>query len=225
MCIFIGDIKDVSETKLFVSASAGGSRQLVVYTNGVDNESSGNAMILPVPHPETVKFIDMQHYKNFFDDCEKPFIGHHSSCMDVINFGSYQVSLARSLDALKQVLDLKPECHQLLSAAYSEPYWGFIICRISTGHKRYHPFAYEHKILGSNIFIPTMQSAWLFDPNYPIWDHTIYIHGIKNKILGLGRVASLKVDGIPFRFRGDLCAMITLVGNYPNIDLLTSSNK
>lgn len=30
-------------------------------------------MVLPVPNPETLKFIDLSNYKDLLDDCEKAF--------------------------------------------------------------------------------------------------------------------------------------------------------
>jgi hypothetical protein len=42
-----------------------------------------------------------------------------------------------------------------LSMFYYQPYWGFIICKLSTGPELYHPFGYSHQIIDNKIYIPT----------------------------------------------------------------------
>lgn len=74
MCIFSGQIKDVSQTKIFCRLS--GVRQYLVYEMQLATDSD-TAMILPLPTPpgedNAVSFISLQEYDGFFDDLKKCF--------------------------------------------------------------------------------------------------------------------------------------------------------
>lgn len=74
MCIISNSVNKVSDTKILIAVNEKTDRQLVVYSNKVDNNSAKNAMILPVPMSNSVKFINLSNYKNIFEDCEKVFI-------------------------------------------------------------------------------------------------------------------------------------------------------
>lgn len=176
MCIISNRVESVSKTKLFVGAKPLTNRQITVYANSVDNLTDGNAMILPVPFPNTVRFHDLSNYTNFFDDCDNCFLkpklkslsnsygvdgfSTNSKTLEVFNVGSYQVSLAKSLDDLqrvnKSVFILSNGCDELLRKYYSNPNFGFIICKLATGKEDYHPFGYSHIMIDNNkMFIPT----------------------------------------------------------------------
>ena len=63
MCLISTEIQQVSKTKILVAPNSDNTRQLVVYSNYVNNVSNSNAMVLPVPLPHTIKFIDLSKYK------------------------------------------------------------------------------------------------------------------------------------------------------------------
>ena len=42
-------------------------------SNEVINNCKNNVMILPVPYPDTIEFIDLSNYTNIFEDCQKSF--------------------------------------------------------------------------------------------------------------------------------------------------------
>lgn len=175
MCLISLPIKNLAKTKIFVGTNKNKTEQITVYSNVVDNISNNNAMILPVPYPETIKFINLSNYKNIFSDCAsmvysnaRSFKGNYLSAsftnsdsrtLEVFNVGSYKVSLAKSFHELKNVdttvFELSPNCEELLKKTYVENYWGFIICKLSKGKEEYHPFAYSHKIVNNKVFIPT----------------------------------------------------------------------
>jgi hypothetical protein len=172
MCIFNGEVTRVGRTRLFAGASKDGKRQLTVYSNAVENKLAGNAMVLPVPNPESVQFHDLSAYKNFFDDCEISFystrgltLGTDASnvrslpYLRVESVGSYQVSLANTLDDLKRtdpaVFQIAPGCESTLRKHYSDAGWGFIICKIKEGSEEYHPFGYSHTVWNGQFFLPT----------------------------------------------------------------------
>ncbi len=175
MCIISNYVENVANTKILVAVNPEKTRQFTCYSNTVNNSTDGNAMILPVPYPNSVKFHDLSNYKNIFDDCKDCFTNPLSrskgmylssnswnasdGVLKVFNVGSYQVSLGLSLSDLDRVngsvFRLSPGCGELLKKDYSHPSFGFIICKLSKGEEEYHPLGYSHEIFGNNIFIPT----------------------------------------------------------------------
>ena len=176
MCIISKEVKSVSKTQILVAVDSKKERQLVVYSNKIDNFIPGNAMILPVPNPSTVKFHNLYTYTDIFNDCNKmvykktdgfkgirdgriTITNSRSHTLDVINVGSYKVSLANSLDDLKNIdknlFNLGNGCEELLSRDYNDPNFGFIICSLDVRNKKYHPFGYSHQIMNNELFIPT----------------------------------------------------------------------
>ena len=176
MCMISNEIQQVSNTNIFVSADYSNSRQIVIYSNYVDNLTDSNAMVLPVPNPRSIKFIDLSNYKNLFEDCAKCFYNPNRSYsvstnsfsnekldgkppLRVFNVGSYKVSLALSLEQIsnvdKRIFTLSPGLKETLEMFYYQPYWGFIICKLSKGPESYHPLAYSHDIIDSKLYIPT----------------------------------------------------------------------
>lgn len=175
MCIISDYVENVANTKILVAVNPEKTRQFTCYSNVVNNSTDGNAMILPVPYPNSVKFHDLSDYKNIFDDCKNCFTSPQpksrgmtlstnswnmsDGVLEVFNVGSYQVSLGMSLADLDRVngsvFRLSPGCGELLKKDYSHPSFGFIICKLSKGEEEYHPLGYSHEIFGNNIFIPT----------------------------------------------------------------------
>ncbi len=175
MCIINSEIESVSNTKILVGLSKDNKRQITVYSNMVDTPVSNNFMILPVPHPKSVQFINLSNYKTIFNDCDSCFFDEDDQTfgdtfsysnsynsadrkLEVMNIGSYKVSLAMCLDDVKHVdksvFELSLGCSELLEKTYKEKHWGFIICKLSKGNEEYHPFGYSHDILDKQVFIP-----------------------------------------------------------------------
>lgn len=177
MCLISTEIESVSNTKILVAPNHNNTRQLVVYSNIVNNVSGDfNAMVLPVPLPQTLKFIDLSTYANIFEDCAKCFYNPYRSKsanlyfsnsnnsrddkpLQVFNVGSYKVSVAMNLEQVsradKKIFRLSEGLSQVLSTFYYQPYWGFIICKLNSGPESYHPLAYSHQIIDNKIYIPT----------------------------------------------------------------------
>lgn len=169
------EIKAVAGTKLFCGINKEKTKQFTVYANTVDNASSNNAMVLPVPFPDSVVFHNLEKYKDFFSDCERSFFNMKKSLgsftnsfgtdgilekkLDVYDIGSYKVSLAHSLNDLKRVdtgvFELSTGLEEMLQKHYSNPVFGFIICKLAEKKEKYHPFAYSHNIASQKVFIPT----------------------------------------------------------------------
>ena len=168
------EIKAVAGTKLFCGVNNEKTKQITIYANTVDNVSRNNAMVLPVPFPNSVVFHNLEKYKDFFSDCESCFVNMKKSLdytnsygtdesfkrtLEVYDIGSYKVSLAHSLQDLKRidttVFELSKGLADILEKNYSNPVFGFIICKLAEGNEKYHPFAYSHNIASEKVFIPT----------------------------------------------------------------------
>ena len=67
MCVIIGPVKEVKKTKLYVSHDTTRTKQLTIYENSI-NTRNNNAMVLAVPNPSSVEFIDLSSYKTIFTD-------------------------------------------------------------------------------------------------------------------------------------------------------------
>lgn len=66
MCIIADEIINVSDTKIFVGTDVAKKRQYVCYSNSVSNVVNHNVMILPVPNPDTLQFVYLTNYEDFF---------------------------------------------------------------------------------------------------------------------------------------------------------------
>jgi hypothetical protein len=176
MCLISTEIQKVSKTKILIAPNHNKTRQLTVYSNFVNNISESNAMVLPVPKPNSIQFIDLSEYSNLFEDCASCFYNPYKSKslnfstnsynsrgddkpLEVFNVGSYQVSLAKSLEQISRVdtriFKLSEGLKQTLEMFYYQDYWGFIICKLAKGSETYHPFGYSHDIIDNKIYIPT----------------------------------------------------------------------
>jgi len=222
MCLISQEVEKVHDTNLFCGLSSDKKRQITIYSNKVNNISQNNAMILPVPFPKTVKFHDMSNYKDFFNDCESCFekmydeyatlgrsygtmsMTNSSEPLKVFSVGSYNVSLAMTLDDLKRVnknvFALSDGITNVLKK-YNKNF-GFIICKLKDGNEQYHPFAYSHEIASEKVFIPTkhyhkehktsnsnnyFSQYGLLGSNFQLspdnleaddWDHNIYLYNV-----------------------------------------------
>jgi hypothetical protein len=169
-------IEQVSNTKIFVGLNSTKTYQLTVYSNFVSNNSNGNAMVIPVPFPSTVKFHDLSQIKNFFKSVDQSFykqsqtlgwtnsfssdrIKGSKSDLEVFSVGSYKVSLASNLQDIsrlnKDIFVLSPGLAKTLESHYSNLVWGFIVFVLARDKKDYHPFAFSHALYNNKIYIPT----------------------------------------------------------------------
>jgi hypothetical protein len=195
MCIINDKVKDVSNTNILVSPDNSYLNQLTIYSNNIENDSKNNAMILAVPNIETIKFVDMSNYKDIFKDCEDCFTepisrsngiskGMTKSFLEVIQSGSYFVSIAKSIEDLKRIdsdnlFVIDEECYDFINKEYSEmSNFGFLVCLLNNDTKKndYTPLAYTHGIYNRELFIPTLHyhKHEVKEVNNADWDHSIY---------------------------------------------------
>jgi hypothetical protein len=167
----------VSDTQLLVASNSNKTSQLTVYSNNVDTNSTNNMMILPVPNPETIKFIDLSDYTRLFRDLNLNFIkqyakgsrgavflNSYSSSLKVHEVGSYLATIVPTHQQLNNIdRNTFGTVNKFLSDTLSKYYqkdvddnFGYIVCKLKSGNHGYHPFAYTHKIANDGkLFVPT----------------------------------------------------------------------
>jgi hypothetical protein len=198
MCMFSRAVIHVGKTKLYVSCSKDHKRQLTVYSNQV-NSPAANAMILAVPNPESIEFVDLSTYPQLFNDLKRCFAAPPaarsrslaSSSKDarlvVHDVGSFRASIALSAEDLDRadpsVFTMPAGLCDLLETHYAGKGMGFVVCQLKDGNHDYHPFAYSHNVAADDaLFVPTLHyhehpgKAPSSKPGAD-WDHEIYVAG------------------------------------------------
>jgi hypothetical protein len=203
MCIISLPVERVNATKIFSCFTEDEGRQFVIYSNQVTTDEDYNMMILPVPNPASVDLINLNHYPNFFEDCQKNFYystprqdyntrsmsasfdRYERPPLPVYNVGSYVASIVPSVSDFDRLnprhFPVSSDLRQILGRQYDSEF-GFICCRLKSGNHTYHPFAYSHDRHTSRLlFIPTFHyhphdvgSVRHVDAD---WDHVIYTVG------------------------------------------------
>lgn len=229
MCI-INEPAEVTNTEIFVSPNEDNSRQIVIYTNKVSTQHHNNAMILPVPHPSTIKLHDLSYYKDIFEDCGKSFpskdygtlsanfaldSSRNSSdqILEVHHVGSYEVSIVPTYDDFHRLNRHHFQLNTLVGSLLKKYYnieFGYLVCKLKTGEgNQYHPLAYSHKIYRNNqMFVPTRHHHSTHEEKMSHYDHNIYSVNTKS-LCGNEKWNyrfKVKTEKIPnFRFPTILC--------------------
>jgi hypothetical protein len=170
MCIISGQVQSVNSTKILALPSKNNTRQLTVYRNSVATPDS-NAMCLPVPNPNTVKFERVPN--NIFEQCNNSFdfsnarsmtrhtikLNSTKGLLPILSHGSYEVILVPSISDIYRIpprfTTLTKEVIEFLNASYP-PTFGLILCKLKKGNIDYEPFAYSHDIQDNKqLFFPT----------------------------------------------------------------------
>lgn len=206
MCIINEEVDDVNSTQIYASLDKSGKRQLTIYSNKIVTEKD-NAMILPVPNPQSVSFVDLSDYTSIFDDFQRSFIkrltlsntsksrGFPSmNCVNdtlaVHNVGSYQASIVPSLSDFnkldKSIFTINPEVFTILQKNYSSTF-GYIVCKLKKGTHAYHPFAYTHdtymienQFSLMDLFYNKQKKPLLFIPTRHYHTHVHFSHKNNN---------------------------------------------
>jgi hypothetical protein len=245
MCIILSTVDKVANTKIYVSPDKENKRQLTVYSNEVATKEE-NAMILPVPNPETIELLDLSNYPKFFEDCEACFtrvptlslrsfqpMNAYASLLPVFQVGSYLASIVPSLYDFsrvnRDVFDYGDDLIRVLEKNYKEGF-GFILCVLKKGSHTYHPFAYTHDIQTPNrLFIPTRHYHPGESNSTADWDHIIYspITELNNpREVKFRDTSPIKWKKLPETYRWaysvPLCRW-EMIGEWKNIDLQPES--
>ena len=208
MCIILGEVISVTQTKLFVLANQSKTRQMTFYSNAV-NTPNTNMMILPVPNDggegsielHTIKYKKMfEDLKNSVESIYKPQIIHNTrsfslsasisprDTLEIIPHGSYLVSIAPTLEDLlrldMRVFHLTPELFHFFGKNYNREF-SYLCCVLKEGSKAYEPLCYSHPIHSSKkLFVPTLHyhvHGSKATTEHADWDHTIYSVGTEEK--------------------------------------------
>ncbi len=181
MCLISQQINNLTNMNIFCGINKDNTHQINIISNEIDNISNGNAMIIPVPLPQTVKFYDLTNYKDFFTDCSScfsnPIKSYSLNYRDIdkaensqyYKTSDYTIYIAPTITHLKQfdgkIFKLSNELEKILEMYYYQPYWGFIICQLKPGNSGYHPIGYSHQIIQNKIYLPTRHYINLPDPD------------------------------------------------------------
>lgn len=241
MCMFSAVVTSVSTTKIFARTSSSGEgsseRQYLVYA--MDYEAQADlAMILPLPTPpdspeDSVRFIDLSDYEDFFYDLYRPYITRSYSgreTLNVVDVGSFQASFVPTQEDFQR-LDPRfrlPEDVWSQLPQYSD--YGFAVFKLKSGAKKVHPMAFEFpRRAGVGLFFPTVHVHDGEVESEAEFGHTLYCQSATSfKESGLGdhlfaKKASEHVD--IQRAQGIVDAelpiqMQMMFGRYPNEDVI-----
>jgi len=188
MCCFARAVSFVGGTHIFARLSGAGT-QFLVYQMEYKSEEP-NAMILPLPvklppQEDSIRFIDLSDYEDFFEDFAKtfPFRGGGFACaappsaksLAVHEVGNFVASFVPTMDDFdrldKQFVIPKTTWEKI--PIYKD--YGFAVFQLRELSGTPHPMAFEFKTRSDEIFFPTVH---IHDGNvYPRerFDHTLYL--------------------------------------------------
>lgn len=206
MCIILGTVDSVTQTKLFVLPNKDKTRQMTFYSNAVSTPHE-NMMILPVPSNGGSVDLHTVDYKNMMKDLKlsvtsiyeerKPHYASRSfslsasisrETLEIISHGSYLVSIAPTIEDLllldMRVFHLTPELFEFFAQHYSREF-SYVCCILKKGMEAYEPLCYSHPLHSSGkLFVPTLHyhvHGGKAQTNNADWDHTIYSVGTSEK--------------------------------------------
>lgn len=206
MCIILGEVHSVTQTKLFVLANKDKTRQMTFYSNAV-NTPKENMMILPVPNSSDSIELHTIDYKSMFTDLKKSVKSIYEetsssyntrSCslsasiprdtLEIIAHGSYYVSIAPTIEDLlrldSRLFKLTPELFQFFAKHYTREF-SYICCVLRKGTEAYEPLCYSHPLHSTGkIFVPTLHyhnHGDHLEIDYAHWDHTVYSVGTEER--------------------------------------------
>jgi len=193
MCIFSQPVISVSDTQIFARITAR-STQFLAYQMNYDSQGE-NAMILPIPgrqpvRDDSLRFIDLKGYEQFFADLEQGFpysppsfrIGcsasHKSAAtaaLKVYEVGNYIASFVPTLADFVRLDDrfCLPEQTWLRLPRYND--FGFAVFQLAAGSLRPHPMAFEFETGMNSIYFPTLHihDGEIHDTEE--FDHVLYL--------------------------------------------------
>ena len=188
MCIFSTRISSVANTRIFARSSIGG-RQFLVYSMQYA-ANSDLAMILPLPVPalpseDSVRFIDLSGYPDFFVDMAKGFLVAKSlsvtaqraskSTLKIHDVGSFEASFVPHLQDFVR-LDSRfrlPEQVWEQLPQYND--YAFAVFKLKAGAKNVHPMAFEFPRRNTQeLFYPTVHVHHGKVESNAHFDHSLY---------------------------------------------------
>ncbi|MCU0871399.1 MAG: hypothetical protein MUE50_03560 [Pirellulaceae bacterium] len=192
MCIFSQPVISVNNTRIFARLSATGT-QFLVYQMNYETPDP-NAMILPMPvrrpaREDSLKFIDLDKYSEFFDDLgngfpyRRPFgIGCSGSedpasrdDLEVFEVGNYIASFVPRLRDFSRLSDRFTLPKSTWSKLPQYGNYGFAVFQLAAGSLQPHPMAFEFQRASDSIFFPTIHihDGEIHDAEQ--FDHVLYL--------------------------------------------------
>jgi hypothetical protein len=183
MCCFSQTVERVSGTRIFARSARDALQYLVYSMNLV---AAGDlAMLLPLPVPprpreDAVRFMNLEHFADFFDDLERPFMppparsltGAPQAPLKVHDVGAFEASFVPTLSDFGR-LDARfrlPQSAWETLPAYRD--YGFAVFKLKslspkpglveevfgrTPQRAFHPMAFEFPRRDpSTLFFPTL---------------------------------------------------------------------
>lgn len=240
MCCFSRAIQSVSDTNIFARA-AEGHAQYLVYSLTLDAKED-LAMVLPLPTPpgageDSVQFIDLHNYPDFFKDLHLGFPlpqylplsrgpKHLApAALKVISVGNFEASFVPTLADFDR---LDPRFRLPTGAWDKLPQYrayGFAVFKLKPGAAVIHPMAFSFpRADATHLFFPTVH---IHDGKvHPTakFDHALYCQtpsAPKDWMSsGLPAKTFMKVDKTRGLIDGEqVCYQHKVVGQHPNQDI------
>ena len=194
MCCFSGNVRSVSNTRIFARLLPE-NRQALVYSMSLDTPEDV-AMILPIPVPpgsgeKAVRFISFEKYADVFEDIERTFPrlvplsfgGIKSRALpaaaknelEVQKVGSFDASFVPSIKDFSR-LDAQfrlPDGVWEKIGNYAK--FGFAVFKLRKGNQAVHPMAFAFPTaMPGRIFFPTVHIHDGKVHKTAEFDHTLY---------------------------------------------------
>ena len=204
MCIFTQPVISVNNTQIFARLSGNGTQYLAYQMNY--ESADQNAMILPLPvkrplGDESLRFIDLEAYDNFFDDLAEGFpysppspgIGCSVSSdkkksvdLKVFEVGNYIASFVPTIDDFDR-LDSKFKLpNEIWKRIPGYDKFGFAVFQLAAGSLKPHPMAFEFQSADDNLFFPTIHIHDGEIHESEEFDHILYMQhaGLDSRVYG-----------------------------------------
>jgi hypothetical protein len=204
MCIFSQPVVSVNNTQIFARTSSRRT-QFLAYQMNYESQHE-NGMILPVPirRPatgESLRFIDLREYEDFFDDlddgfpyvqpsfnisCSKPVDVKSAGALKVFEVGNYIASFVPTMLEFSR-LDERftlPDSTWSLIPQYAT--YGFVVFQLAAGSLTPHPMAFEFENANDSIYFPTMHIHDGQVHETEEFDHVLYLQhaGFDSRVYG-----------------------------------------
>lgn len=174
MCCFSQPVISVSNTQIFARPTARQTQFLVYQMNYKSQDE--NAMILPLPvrqpvREDSLRFIDLEDYSDFFDDlavgfpfdrpsrgigCAADDVKDAAAGLEVFEVGNYIASFVPGMADFSR-LDTRftlPQSTWDKIPQYRD--FGFAVFQLAAGALSPHPMAFEFESVDDSIFFPTL---------------------------------------------------------------------
>ena len=221
MCCFSQPVESVSATKIFARISQ--KWQYLVYQMNLATKSDV-AMVLPLPielsnRKDTVKFINLSGYPQFFEDMARCFPQSRSRSLSnqpvtagvidtlkVYRVGSFDASFIptiQDIDRLDRRFRLPDSVWQDLPNYRN---YGFAVFKFRSGEQKVHPMALKFMVRNqARIFFPTVHIHNGLVEKEAKFDHTLYLQSSINSCYGWRKSISSpdKVMDIDNVLKGD----------------------